>query len=101
MKTIDHLIYCMEGSVMIVGRAMTCILGVRQPYRIADALPGADSLAIAMQLSNFWRDIGYDWSIGRVYPDPLQRSDAGAGRWAVMSGLEVYRSILPDITAWM
>ena len=117
---------------------MAYILGVRPPYRVADALPGADSLSIAMQLSNFWRDIGYDWGIRRVYlpQEDLQRFGyaeadlaAGlitpnfidllefeferteryyakaresvpilaAGRWAVMSGLEVYRAILRGI----
>jgi phytoene synthase len=63
----DDLLHYMDGSSIPVGRAMTYILGVREPFTIADALPKADSLAIGMQLSNFWRDIGYDWSIGRVY----------------------------------
>lgn len=63
----SDLVYYMEGSAIPVGRAMTYILGAREPYCIEDALPGADSLSIAMQLSNFWRDIGYDWTIGRVY----------------------------------
>jgi phytoene/squalene synthetase len=57
----------MDGSAIPVGRAMTYILGVRYDCMIEDALPGADSLSIAMQLSNFWRDIGEDWGIGRVY----------------------------------
>ena len=41
--------------------------GVRPPYTVEETLPHADSLSIAMQLSNFWRDIGPDWRIGRVY----------------------------------
>ncbi len=65
--TFDDLIHYMEGSAIPVGRAMTHILGVRRDSLIEDALPGADSLSIAMQLSNFWRDIGEDWRIGRVY----------------------------------
>ena len=52
---------------MTVGRGMTYIMGVKEPYTYWDAIPHADALAIAMQLSNFWRDIAYDWSIGRVY----------------------------------
>jgi phytoene synthase len=136
--TFADLVYYMEGSAIPVGRAMTYILGVRPPVSIIDALPGADSLALAMQLSNFWRDIGYDWSIGRVYlPQEdldtfgYSERDLAAGRvtpglmdllefeferterlyvqarqavpllatgqWAVMSGLEVYRSILGEI----
>ena len=136
--TFKHLLYYMDGSALPVGRAMTYILGVQPPYSIEDALPGADSLSIAMQLSNFWRDIGYDWSIGRVYlpqedmrffgvseadlaagkitPEfidllefQFQRTEdyyrrarksvkmLAAGRWAVMSGLEVYQTILSGI----
>jgi phytoene synthase len=85
--TFTDLLYYMEGSAIPVGRAMTHILGVRAPALIADALPGADSLSVAMQLSNFWRDIGYDWSIGRVYlpQEDLERfsyseADLAAGR---------------------
>jgi phytoene synthase len=65
--TFGDLIHYMDGSALTVGRAMTYILGVRPPYTIAETLPHADSLSIAMQLSNFWRDIGEDWRIGRVY----------------------------------
>jgi phytoene synthase len=89
-------------------------------------------------LSNFWRDIGYDWGIGRIYipQEDMQRfgyreSDLASGiinqsfidllefefertddyyaiarqnvkvlasgNWAVMSALEIYRSILASI----
>jgi phytoene synthase len=136
--TFGDLIEYMEGSAMPVGRAMTYILGTRPPATVEQALPGADSLSIAMQLSNFWRDVGYDWSIGRVYlpQEDLERfgyteADLAAGRvtarliellefqfertecyyaharqavalldrgrWAVMSGLEVYRALLNGI----
>jgi len=64
----DDLLRYMAGSAIPVGRAMTYILGTRPPYHIADALPGADALSIAMQLSNFWRDIGDDYHrIDRIY----------------------------------
>ncbi len=137
--TFDDLMYYMEGSAIPVGRGMTHILGVRAPYAIQDALPGADSLSVAMQLSNFWRDIGQDYEfIGRVY---IPQEDMGrfnyseedlaarrinvnfvellefqferteryyarardsvkmlaAGRWGIMSGLEIYRAILSGV----
>lgn len=63
----SDLLHYMEGSALTVGRAMTYILGVRPPHTIEETLPHADSLSIAMQLSNFWRDVGQDWRIGRVY----------------------------------
>lgn len=65
--TFADLLHYMEGSALTVGRAMTYILGVLPPHTTADTLPYADSLSIAMQLSNFWRDIGQDLGIGRVY----------------------------------
>lgn len=137
--TFGDLLHYMDGSAVPVGRAMTYILGVREPYTLGDALPGADALSIAMQLSNFWRDVHEDWhAIGRVYipQEDLERfgvseADIAAGRvtggfarlmafeferterfyeqarasvpllatgrWGVMSGLEVYRSILTSI----
>lgn len=132
------LLHYMKGSAIPVGRAMTHILGVRKPFRLEDALPGADSLSIAMQLSNFWRDIAEDWQRGRVYipqedmeafnvsedviasgkPTPafvelmeyqFERTEhaytqarkavlmLAAGRWAVMSALEIYAAIIPSI----
>jgi 15-cis-phytoene synthase len=65
--TFSELLYYMDGSAIPVGRAMTYILGVAQPFTIANAIPGADHLSIAMQMSNFWRDIGEDWRRGRIY----------------------------------
>jgi phytoene synthase len=72
--TFDDLIHYMEGSAMPVGRIMSHILGTRT-RRIADVYEQADALSIAMQLSNFWRDVGQDWGIGRVYipQEDLQR----------------------------
>lgn len=65
--TFTALLHYMDGSALPVGRAMTYIVGVRPPHTVADTLPYADSLAIAMQLSNFWRDVGQDYRMGRVY----------------------------------
>lgn len=136
--TFADLYHYMEGSAIPVGRAMTCILGVRQPFRLPDAFPGADALSVAMQLSNFWRDIGYDWGLQRVYIPQEDLEQFGytehdlaagrispnfldllefefdrteryyqqarqsvmmlaTGRWAVMSGLEVYRYLMASI----
>jgi phytoene synthase len=65
--TFSDLLRYMDGSAIPVGRAMIYILGVRAPELLPRALAHADSLAIAMQLSNFWRDIGEDWRRGRIY----------------------------------
>jgi 15-cis-phytoene synthase len=65
--TYAALLHYMEGSALPVGRAMIYMVGVRPPHTVADALPHADSLSLAMQLSNFWRDVGQDSRIGRIY----------------------------------
>jgi phytoene synthase len=65
--TFADLLGYIEGSALTVGRAMTYILGVRPPHVPQDAIPYADHLSIAMQLSNFWRDIGEDWRRSRLY----------------------------------
>jgi 15-cis-phytoene synthase len=72
--TFNDLLHYMDGSAIPVGRAMTYILGVNHPHTLDNALTAADSLSIAMQLSNFWRDIGEDWRIGRIYL-PLEDMD--------------------------
>lgn len=64
--TFADLLHYMDGSAIPVGRAMTHILGTTTPS-VWVAYPAADALSIAMQLSNFWRDIGEDWARGRVY----------------------------------
>lgn len=64
--TFADLIHYMNGSALPVGRIMSHILGVKTPP-VAAVYPAADALSIAMQLSNFWRDIGQDWGIGRIY----------------------------------
>jgi phytoene synthase len=63
----SDLLHYMDGSAVPVGRAMTYIVGVRAPYKVEETLSFADSLSIAMQLSNFWRDVGQDYRIGRIY----------------------------------
>lgn len=66
-QTFADLLHYMDGSALTVGRGMTYIMGIKEPLTFAEVMPFADALSIAMQLSNFWRDIAYDWSIGRVY----------------------------------
>jgi phytoene synthase len=72
--TFNHLLHYVDGSAVPVGRGMTYILGTREPHHIEAALSHADSLSIAMQLSNFLRDVGQDYNIGRIYL-PLEDLD--------------------------
>ena len=69
--TYEDLAVYTYGSAAVVGLMMCRVLGV------ADERAGehAEALGVAMQLSNFLRDIGEDWRRGRVY---LPLEDLGA-----------------------
>ena len=52
------------GSASVVGLMMCHVVGISDPA----ALAPAHDLGLAMQLTNFWRDIGEDWKTrGRIY----------------------------------
>jgi squalene synthase HpnC len=58
----DLLDYC-RRSANPVGRLVLRIAGYR-----SDALDrSSDALCTALQLTNFWQDLGRDWSAGRLY----------------------------------
>jgi phytoene synthase len=81
--TYDDLKDYMYGSAAVVGLMMCRVIGVEAE----EALPHAEALGEAMQLTNFLRDIREDWERGRVYL-PLEdlnrfgysEEDLGAGR---------------------
>jgi phytoene synthase len=52
-----------HGSAAVVGLMMCRVVGVDE----GKADPYAEALGVAMQLSNFLRDVGEDWRRGRVY----------------------------------
>ena len=61
--TFDDLTRYTYGSASVVGLMMCHIVGISDDC----ALGPAHDLGLAMQLTNFWRDIGEDWERGRVY----------------------------------
>lgn len=81
--TYEDLEEYMHGSAAVVGLMMCRVIGVEAE----EALPHAEALGEAMQLSNFLRDVGEDWERGRVYLplEDLKRfgyseEDLGTGR---------------------
>jgi len=58
------------GSAAVVGLMMCRVIGVTDER----ADPHAEALGVAMQLTNFLRDIGEDWRRGRIYV-PLEDLD--------------------------
>ncbi len=63
-ESFEELCCYTYGSASVVGSMMTCLTGAKMP----DALEPAENLGLAMQLTNFWRDMGEDYhQRGRVY----------------------------------
>ncbi len=63
-QTFDDLLTYTYGSASVVGLMMCCLFGVTGE----ETLRHAYDLGLAMQLTNFWRDIGEDYRLrGRIY----------------------------------
>jgi 15-cis-phytoene synthase len=70
---IDSYIY---GSAIVVGTFLAYVYGPCRPGDFGRALQSARHLAIALQLTNFLRDVGEDQRRGRVYlPQDLLRRE--------------------------
>jgi phytoene synthase len=61
---IEHYVY---GSAVVVGLFLARVYGPSAPDRMDDALQSARDLGIALQLTNFLRDVREDWRRGRIY----------------------------------
>lgn len=76
--------YC-RRSANPVGRLVLRIAG-----RVDDTLDrSSDALCTALQLTNFWQDVGRDWQAGRLYVPrevsaacDAREEDLAAGRWS-------------------
>lgn len=70
---IDNYIY---GSAIVVGYFLTYVYGSVRESDFKRAMRCARSLGIALQLTNFLRDVGEDFKRGRVYlPEDLLRAE--------------------------
>jgi phytoene synthase len=67
-ETLDDLIDSyVYGSAVVVGYFLTHVYGARDPRSFVRALGSARALAVALQLTNFLRDVAEDQRRGRVY----------------------------------
>lgn len=74
---IDNYIY---GSAIVVGYFLAYIYGSRTEGEFERALESARALGIALQLTNFLRDVAEDQRRGRVYLPQRMLRDAGIER---------------------
>jgi phytoene synthase len=69
----DVLDYC-RRSANPVGRLVLRVAGIQNPRLDA----ASDAVCTALQLTNFWQDLGRDWTSGRLYVPIADMIDAGA-----------------------
>jgi len=66
--TLDHLVDdYIYGSAIVVGYFLAYVYGASAPGEFDRALRASRALGIALQLTNFLRDVGEDQRRGRVY----------------------------------
>ncbi|MBO0861280.1 MAG: phytoene/squalene synthase family protein [Chloracidobacterium sp.] len=67
-STLDDLIDCyVYGSAIVVGYFLTYIYGAANAVDFARAMTSARHLSVALQLTNFLRDVSEDQRRGRLY----------------------------------
>lgn len=69
----DVLDYC-RRSANPVGRLVLRVAGIAHPRTDAES----DAVCTALQLTNFWQDLGRDWESGRLYVPLDEIARAGA-----------------------
>lgn len=76
-KTLDDLIGSyVYGSAVVVGYFLTHVYGARDSHSFVRALGSARDLGVALQLTNFLRDVAEDQRRGRVYlPTDVLRAE--------------------------
>ena len=111
---VDNYVY---GSAVVVGYFLTHVYGARTPADFGRALKSARALGVALQLTNFLRDVAEDERRGRVYlpqdmlreagvrelraPDEEQRRAlAGVRRKLACVAEEFYAAALADLGAF-
>jgi squalene synthase HpnC len=77
----DILDYC-RRSANPVGRLVLRIAG----YRDGRLDRSSDALCTALQLTNFWQDLGRDWQMGRLYVPAETVRAAGASEDTLRAG---------------
>ena len=103
--TLDDLIESyIYGSAIVVGYFLTYVYGASHAWSFNRALEGARSLGIALQLTNFLRDVREDQRRGRVYlPQDMLRGEGIENR--VLRRLSAiaesyYAAALADVDAF-
>jgi squalene synthase HpnC len=87
--------YC-DRSANPVGRLMLHLMQVHE----ADALQQSDAICTALQLINFWQDLGVDLPRGRCYLPLADAQRHGVETTRLTQDSDASRSLLRDLVAW-
>ena len=94
---VELLDYCTR-SANPVGRLMMHLYGIRD----SEALQQSDAICTALQLANFWQDLGVDLQRGRRYVPQADCNRLGLAPpadWA-LADVAGTRALVMELTAW-
>ena len=93
----DLLDYC-SRSADPVGRLLLHLYGVRD----ATSLRQSDAICSALQLINFWQDLGVDAARGRLYPPAtdMRRHGVAAADLLALRDSAPVRALVADLVDW-
>jgi squalene synthase HpnC len=96
-QTYEELLDYCRRSANPVGRLVLAIAG----YAGEEMNRKSDSVCTALQLANFWQDMGRDWQRGRLYV-PLEEMRAAGAREQDLDRVELtepWRAVLASLVA--
>jgi squalene synthase HpnC len=93
----ELLDYC-RRSANPVGRLLLHLYGVTD----TDALRRSDAICTALQLANFWQDLGVDTRRGRIYPPAADCARHGVAASALLAQHDApnVRALVADLVGW-
>ena len=94
----EALLHYCQRSANPVGRLLLHLVGVRSE----EALQQSDAICTALQLINFWQDVGVDRLKGRVYLPQADLARHGLDVQAVLDGHDspALRATVADVNDW-
>lgn len=93
----ELLDYC-RRSANPIGRLLLQLYGIDDP----NALARSDAICSALQLANFWQDLGVDAARGRLYVPAVdaRRHDVGIAELLERRDSDRVHALVADLVAW-
>lgn len=93
----ELLDYC-RRSANPVGRLLLHLYGITDAPRLAES----DAICSALQLANFWQDLGVDTARGRLYAPRTDRQRHGVDGERLLAGADgpAVRAMVRELVAW-